>query len=108
MEFVGGERAERELVPRAGYPFHEFRVAGIDRRNPLRAARALGLALRAAAGGRRLLRRIGADAVIGGGGYVSGPVGLAARSSTEPPARATARSHAASASAKGSTYACMR
>ncbi|MGH2845409.1 MAG: glycosyltransferase, partial [Thermoleophilaceae bacterium] len=44
VEFVGGERAEAELVPAAGYPFHPLRVAGIDRRNPLRAARAVLLA----------------------------------------------------------------
>ncbi|MGI8805735.1 MAG: glycosyltransferase, partial [Thermoleophilaceae bacterium] len=44
VEFVGGERAEAELVPAAGYPFHRLAVAGVDRRNPLRAARALALA----------------------------------------------------------------
>ena len=78
VEFVGGERAEAELVPAAGYPFHRLAVAGLDRRNPLRAARAAGLAAVAVARARRLLGSIGADAVIGGGGYVAGPVGLAA------------------------------
>ncbi|HEX8647755.1 MAG TPA: UDP-N-acetylglucosamine--N-acetylmuramyl-(pentapeptide) pyrophosphoryl-undecaprenol N-acetylglucosamine transferase [Thermoleophilaceae bacterium] len=78
VEFVGGERAEAELVPQAGYPFHRLAVAGLDRRNPLKAARAAGLAGLAVGRARRLLRRIGADAVIGGGGYVAGPVGLAA------------------------------
>ncbi|MGI8749130.1 MAG: UDP-N-acetylglucosamine--N-acetylmuramyl-(pentapeptide) pyrophosphoryl-undecaprenol N-acetylglucosamine transferase [Thermoleophilaceae bacterium] len=80
VEFVGGERAEAELVPVAGYPFHELRVAGIDRRNPLRAARAVGLALTATVRARRLLKELGADAVMGGGGYVAAPVGMAARS----------------------------
>ncbi|MFN2615582.1 MAG: undecaprenyldiphospho-muramoylpentapeptide beta-N-acetylglucosaminyltransferase [Thermoleophilaceae bacterium] len=79
VEFVGGERAEAELVPRAGYAFHPLQVAGIDRRNPLRAARAVALAGVAGARARRLLRRLRADAVLGGGGYVAGPVGLAAR-----------------------------
>jgi len=78
VEFIGGERAEAELVPSAGYPFHRLRVAGIDRRNPARAARALLLAAGGVARARRLLRRIDADAVLGGGGYASGPVGLAA------------------------------
>ena len=78
VEFVGGERAEAELVPAAGYPLHHLNVAGIDRRNPLRAARALGLAAGALAASLRLLRRLRADAVMGGGGYVAGPVGLAA------------------------------
>src|SRR6185437_10965478 len=72
VEFIGGERAEAELVPAAGYPFHALRVEGIDRKNPLRAARAVLLAARATGGARRLLRRIGADAVLGGGGYVAG------------------------------------
>ena len=80
VEFVGGERAEADLVPAAGYPLHRLRVAGIDRGNALRAARALLLAGRATAQARGLLRRVGADAVMGGGGYVAGPVGLAARS----------------------------
>ena len=93
VEFVGGERAEAELVPAAGYRFHELTVAGIDRRNPLRAARALLLAARATGAARRLLRRLGADAVLGGGGYVAGPVGLAARSLGLPLALTEADSH---------------
>jgi UDP-N-acetylglucosamine--N-acetylmuramyl-(pentapeptide) pyrophosphoryl-undecaprenol N-acetylglucosamine transferase len=93
VAFIGGERAEAELVPGAGYPFHPLRVAGIDRENPLRAARALVLAARAAAQARRLLRSIGADAVLGGGGYVAGPVGLAAGSLRLPLALTEADSH---------------
>jgi UDP-N-acetylglucosamine--N-acetylmuramyl-(pentapeptide) pyrophosphoryl-undecaprenol N-acetylglucosamine transferase len=76
--FAGGERAEAELVPAAGYPFEPIRVEGISRSNPLKAARAVlraGGALRAAG---RILERAGADVVLGGGGYVAGPVGLAA------------------------------
>ncbi|MEA2373983.1 MAG: UDP-N-acetylglucosamine--N-acetylmuramyl-(pentapeptide) pyrophosphoryl-undecaprenol [Thermoleophilaceae bacterium] len=80
VEFAGGERAEAQLVPAAGYPFHRLAVAGLDRSNPLRAARAAGMAAAATARARRLLRDIDADAVIGGGGYVAGPVGLAAAS----------------------------
>ncbi|MFL5894720.1 MAG: undecaprenyldiphospho-muramoylpentapeptide beta-N-acetylglucosaminyltransferase [Thermoleophilaceae bacterium] len=76
--FLGGERAEAELVPAAGYPFHELRVAGIDRRNPLKAARAVALAGAATAAARRVLKRERIDAVVGGGGYVAGPAGLAA------------------------------
>jgi UDP-N-acetylglucosamine--N-acetylmuramyl-(pentapeptide) pyrophosphoryl-undecaprenol N-acetylglucosamine transferase len=93
VEFIGGERAEAELVPAAGYPFHRLRVAGIDRTNPLRAARALLLAARASARARRLLKRIGADAVLGGGGYVAGPVGLAARTLRIPLVLTEADSH---------------
>jgi len=93
VEFVGGERAEAELVPAAGYRFHRLAVAGVDRRNPLRAARALALATAATARARRLLRRLAPDAVLGGGGYVAGPVGLAARSLGVPLYLAEADSH---------------
>ena len=93
VEFAGGERAEAELVPAAGYPLHRLAVAGLDRANPLRALRAAGLAARATARARRLLREIGADAVIGGGGYVAGPVGLAAASLRLPLFLTEADSH---------------
>ena len=57
VSFVGTrDRAEAKLVPDAGYEIDFLNVAGIDRRNPLRAALALG---RAAAGvrvARRYLR----------------------------------------------------
>jgi UDP-N-acetylglucosamine--N-acetylmuramyl-(pentapeptide) pyrophosphoryl-undecaprenol N-acetylglucosamine transferase len=79
VEFVGGERAEAQLVPAAGYTFHRIQVVGIDRRNPLRALRALLLATVALPKAALVLRRARADAVIGAGGYVAGPVGLAAR-----------------------------
>src|SRR3954470_11034209 len=39
--FVGGERAEAELVPAAGYELVPIRVEGISRSNPLKALRAL-------------------------------------------------------------------
>ena len=78
VTFVGGERAEAELVPAAGFELRTIRVAGLDRRNPLRALRAALLAARAVLTSIRLLRALRADAVMGGGGYVAGPVGLAA------------------------------
>lgn len=78
VAFVGGERAEAELVPAAGYELHGIRVAGLDRRKPLRALRAMLLAARAVVTSVRLLHSLRADAVMGGGGYVAGPVGLAA------------------------------
>jgi len=93
VEFAGGERAESELVPAAGYPFHRLAVEGMDRRNPLRAARAVSRALGAAVKARRLLRATGADAVLGGGGYAAGPVGLAARSLGIPLVLTEADSH---------------
>ena len=93
VEFIGGERAEAELVPAAGYTFHALTVAGIDRRNALRAARAAVLAARAVAGARSILRSVQADVVMGGGGYVAGPVGLAAASLRLPLVLTEADSH---------------
>src|SRR4051794_4419189 len=61
--FLGGERAEAELVPAAGYRFHPLRVAGIDRRNPLKAARAVVLAARATGAARSILKRERVEAV---------------------------------------------
>ena len=76
--FVGGERAEAELVPAAGYPFERIRVEGISRTNPLKAARAGLRAVGGLGAAMRVLRRVRPDAVLGGGGYVAGPVGAAA------------------------------
>jgi UDP-N-acetylglucosamine--N-acetylmuramyl-(pentapeptide) pyrophosphoryl-undecaprenol N-acetylglucosamine transferase len=78
VAFIGGVRAEAELVREAGFPLHTISVEGLDRSNPLRAIRALALAAAALPHARALLARIGPDAVMGGGGYVAGPVGLAA------------------------------
>jgi UDP-N-acetylglucosamine--N-acetylmuramyl-(pentapeptide) pyrophosphoryl-undecaprenol N-acetylglucosamine transferase len=78
VHFAGGERAEAELVPAAGYEIDRLNVEGISRSNPLKAIRAVVKAFAALFGAARLLRRRRADAVLGGGGYVAGPVGLAA------------------------------
>jgi UDP-N-acetylglucosamine--N-acetylmuramyl-(pentapeptide) pyrophosphoryl-undecaprenol N-acetylglucosamine transferase len=91
--FLGGERAEAELVPQAGYPFHALHVAGIDRRNPLKAVRAVALAAGATVAARRVLRRERVGALIGGGGYVAGPAGLAALTLRLPLVLTEADSH---------------
>jgi UDP-N-acetylglucosamine--N-acetylmuramyl-(pentapeptide) pyrophosphoryl-undecaprenol N-acetylglucosamine transferase len=79
VSFVGARgRIEAELVPAAGYEIDLVQVRGIDRRNPLLAARAAIEAVGATATARRAIRRRGADVVLGGGGYVAGPAGLAA------------------------------
>lgn len=91
--FIGGDRAERELVPAAGYEFHEIGVEGISRRNPLRAARGLARAAGASVRARQLLRDGGAQAVMGGGGYVAAPVALAAATLGLPVVLTEADSH---------------
>lgn len=91
--FLGGERAERELVPAAGYELRSIAVEGLSRSNPLRAARALGKAARALAVSQGLLRELRPGAVLGGGGYVAGPVGLAAALARIPLVLTEADSH---------------
>jgi UDP-N-acetylglucosamine--N-acetylmuramyl-(pentapeptide) pyrophosphoryl-undecaprenol N-acetylglucosamine transferase len=93
VEFLGGERAESELVPAAGYTLHELPAVGIDRRNPLRAARAIWLALVATLRARRLLRRLRPAVLVGGGGYIAGTSGLAAASLGVPIVLCEADSH---------------
>ncbi|MBA3809779.1 MAG: glycosyltransferase, partial [Solirubrobacterales bacterium] len=93
VQFIGGERAEAQLVPAAGYPLHQISVQGLSRTNPLRALRALALAAKAVGRARGLLRDLAPDAVLGGGGYVAGPVGLAAVSLRIPLVLSEADSH---------------
>ncbi len=78
VSFVGGERAELDLVPAAGYALETLRVKPLYRRRPVMAARAALVDLAAVARAVRLLRRLRPAAVVGAGGYVAGPVGLAA------------------------------
>lgn len=81
MSFLGARgRLEADLVPKAGYEVDLLDLSGIDRKNPLKAARAAGQAAAAIPRARRLIRSRGADAVVGGGGFVAGPAGVAARS----------------------------
>jgi UDP-N-acetylglucosamine--N-acetylmuramyl-(pentapeptide) pyrophosphoryl-undecaprenol N-acetylglucosamine transferase len=93
VSFVGGGRAEAQLVPAAGFPLHGIAVEGLHRSNPLRALRALALAAVALPRARSLLRRLAPDAVMGGGGYVAGPVGLAAITLRIPLVLSEADSH---------------
>ncbi len=78
VQFVGGDRAEASLIPDAGYQLHQLRLESMPRRSPLRAARTVAVDGAAVVAATGLLRRINPDAVLGGGGYVAGPVGVAA------------------------------
>jgi UDP-N-acetylglucosamine--N-acetylmuramyl-(pentapeptide) pyrophosphoryl-undecaprenol N-acetylglucosamine transferase len=91
--FVGGERAERTMVPEAGYELRPIVVEGLSRSNPLKAARAVLRAAGAVVTARRILRDVRPDAVLGAGGYVAGPVGLAAVARRVPIVLAEADSH---------------
>ena len=91
--WVGGERAEAELVPAAGFPLRPIRVRGLSRTNPFAAASSAALAARAVAAAARILRAEQADVVVGGGGYVAGPVGAAAVARRIPLVLTEADSH---------------
>jgi UDP-N-acetylglucosamine--N-acetylmuramyl-(pentapeptide) pyrophosphoryl-undecaprenol N-acetylglucosamine transferase len=94
VTFIGTrERIEADLIPAAGYEVDFVAVGGIDRHHPLRAAMASARALRAVGTARRALRKRGADVVMGGGGFVAGPVGLAAISLRTPLVLTEADSH---------------
>ena len=91
--FAGGQRAEAELVPAAGYELHQLPVRGISRSNPVKAAWAVVLAIGATWRAWRLLRRLKPAAVLGGGGYVAGVVGMAAALRRVPLVLTEADSH---------------
>jgi UDP-N-acetylglucosamine--N-acetylmuramyl-(pentapeptide) pyrophosphoryl-undecaprenol N-acetylglucosamine transferase len=94
VSFLGTrERVEADLLPAAGYEIDFVKVRGIDRRNPLRAARAGLEAVGAVGAARRALLRRRADVVLGGGGFVAGPAGLAAALTGTPLVLTEADSH---------------
>ena len=93
VTFIGGERAEAQLVPEAGFDLHMISVEGLSRTNPLKALRALARAALAVLRARRLLGELRPTAVMGGGGYVAGPVGLAAITRRVPLVLTEADSH---------------
>ena len=79
MTFAGSPgRAEAQLVPEAGYELDTFEVAGFPRELSLALARSLLLAGKAPIACRAILERRRPDVVLGGGGYVAGPMVLAA------------------------------
>jgi UDP-N-acetylglucosamine--N-acetylmuramyl-(pentapeptide) pyrophosphoryl-undecaprenol N-acetylglucosamine transferase len=79
VTFAGSpDRVEAQLVPDAGYEFDPFRIAGFPRRPSPALARALLLAGSAPRACRAILRRRRPDVVLGGGGFVAGPMVFAA------------------------------
>jgi UDP-N-acetylglucosamine--N-acetylmuramyl-(pentapeptide) pyrophosphoryl-undecaprenol N-acetylglucosamine transferase len=93
VTFVGGDRAERELVPAAGYDLRTLRVMPLPRGHPLKAARAAVVAVAAVREARRIVKELRPAAILAGGGYVAGPVGMAAVMSRVPLVLAEADSH---------------
>lgn len=94
MTFAGSpDRAEARLVPEAGYEFDSFRVSGLPRRPGTALARALLVAGSAPRACDRIIAARRPDVVLGGGGYVAGPMVLAAALRRLPTALTEADAH---------------
>jgi UDP-N-acetylglucosamine--N-acetylmuramyl-(pentapeptide) pyrophosphoryl-undecaprenol N-acetylglucosamine transferase len=94
VTFAGSpDRVESRLVPEAGFELDPFSVSGFPRRLGIELLRALWRAARAPFACLRILRRRAPDVVLGGGGYVAGPMVLAARIKRVPAALTEADAH---------------
>lgn len=94
MTFAGSpDRIEAQLVPEAGYELDTFRISGLPRRPSPALARALLLAGRAPRACARILEARRPDVVLGGGGYVAGPMVYAAARRRIPTALMEADAH---------------
>jgi UDP-N-acetylglucosamine--N-acetylmuramyl-(pentapeptide) pyrophosphoryl-undecaprenol N-acetylglucosamine transferase len=94
VSFAGSpDRVEARLVPEAGFPFDPFHVSGFPRRPGLALAKALAQAAAAPVECLQILGRRRPDVVLGGGGYVAGPMVLAARLRGIPAALTEADAH---------------
>lgn len=72
--FIGAEgRMEMEKVPAAGYQIIGLPIRGFDRKNILRNISTLFLLWKSMRKAGQLIRKYNPDAVIGVGGYASGP-----------------------------------
>jgi UDP-N-acetylglucosamine--N-acetylmuramyl-(pentapeptide) pyrophosphoryl-undecaprenol N-acetylglucosamine transferase len=81
VTFAGSpDRIEARLVPESGYELDTFRVSGFPRQPGFALAKSVALAAAAPPVCRSILRRRRPDVVLGAGGYVAGPMVLAAAS----------------------------
>ncbi|MSO96470.1 MAG: UDP-N-acetylglucosamine--N-acetylmuramyl-(pentapeptide) pyrophosphoryl-undecaprenol N-acetylglucosamine transferase [Thermoleophilia bacterium] len=94
VTFAGSpDRVESRLVPEAGFEFDAFAISGFPRKPSLALLQALWRAGKAPFACRSILKRRRPDVVLGGGGYVAGPMVLAARLSRIPAALTEADAH---------------
>ena len=94
VTFAGSpDRVESQLVPEAGYELDTFTISGFPRRPGLGLLRALVRAARAPFACSRILASRRPHVVLGAGGYVAGPMVLAARLRGVPAALTEADAH---------------
>ena len=94
MTFAGSpDRVEARLVPEAGYELDTFEISGFPRRPSIALLRALLTAGRAPRACTAILRRRRPHVVLGGGGYVAGPMVYAAWRRKVPAALTEADAH---------------
>jgi UDP-N-acetylglucosamine--N-acetylmuramyl-(pentapeptide) pyrophosphoryl-undecaprenol N-acetylglucosamine transferase len=94
VSFAGSpDRIEVRLVPEAGFELDTFRISGLPRRPGAAQLRALMLAGRAPRACGRILALRRPDVVLGGGGYVAGPMVYAAWRKGIPAALTEADAH---------------
>ena len=79
--FVGGDRLEKTVYPRAGFPFLEVEVRGLQRSMTTRNLTLPGVVWRARDAIRAAIEERQVQVVVGMGGYVTIPAALAARAS---------------------------
>lgn len=79
VAFVGTPSGlEAQLVPASGVPFHAVNARGFDRSNPVTLLTSAAVIVASACRALSLVGRVRPDVVVGFGGYVSLPVGIAA------------------------------
>ena len=85
VHWLGTPRGiENELVPAAGLPLHLIDVSGLRGKGKLSLLKAPLQLVRALLQARRVMRELQPVCVLGMGGYVTGPGGLAARLNGAP------------------------
>jgi UDP-N-acetylglucosamine--N-acetylmuramyl-(pentapeptide) pyrophosphoryl-undecaprenol N-acetylglucosamine transferase len=94
VTFAGSpDRVEARLVPEAGYELDTYAISGFPRRPSLALLRSLATAARAPRACAAILERRRPHAVLGGGGYVAGPMVYAAWRKKIPTALTEADAH---------------
>src|SRR5262245_39300204 len=108
VTFAGSPgRVESRLVPEAGFELDTFSIAGLPREPSFELARSLRVALGSPVACRRILARRDPHVVYGGGGYVGGPMVVAAWTRGVPAALAEADAHFGLANRLAAPFARM-